>query len=126
VLIIVLLGVTIFWVRNRDILSDLYDYSSMITAVGKVEAGLKPYTDFRSTMQSACYLLPQPVEWIFGRSYLGLTWGGLIFILGGVLALFAQLRPSFGALAAALITGAISWAAFAQHVIIFYNPVGLL
>ena len=44
---------TAIWVRNRDILSDTYDYSSLITAAGKVEAGLKPYVDFRSTMQSA-------------------------------------------------------------------------
>ncbi len=126
ILVLILVGATILWLRNRDILSDLYDYSSMITAAGKIEAGLKPYTDFRSTMQSACYLLPQPVEWIFGRSYLGLTWGGLILSLGGALAVFALLRPSLGAITAALITGAVSWAGFAQHVIIFYNPVGLL
>lgn len=121
-----LIGATVFWLRNRDILSDLYDYSSMIAAVGKVEAGLKPYADFRSTMQSACYVLPDLVEQVFGHNYLGLTWGGLLLSLGGALALFVLLRGNCGTLPAAAITAAVTWAGFAQHVIIFYNPLGLL
>lgn len=126
VLILVVLGATMVWLRNRDILSDLYDYSSMITAAGKIEAGLKPYTDFRSTMQSACYVLPALVENIFGHNYLGLTWGGLVLSLGGALVLFALLRPSFGVFTAAMLTGAMTLAGFAQHVVVFYNPLGIL
>ena len=71
------------WHRNRDILSDMYDYSSVIVSAGKVESGLKPYVDFRSTMQSACYVLSRGVEKVFGRNYLALTYGGLVLILGG-------------------------------------------
>lgn len=126
VLILILFGATFVWLRNRDILSDLYDYSSMITAAGKVEAGLKPYTDFRSTMQSACYVLPALVEKIAGHNYLGLTWGGLVLSLGGAVALFILLRSNFGALTAAMLTGAVTLAGFAQHVVIFYNPLGIL
>ncbi|MCC6416003.1 MAG: hypothetical protein IT582_08845, partial [Opitutaceae bacterium] len=126
VLLLVLIAATAIWLRNRDILSDLYDYSSMITAAGKIEAGLKPYTDFRSTMQSACYVLPRLVEQLAGRSYLSLTWGGLALSLGGCFALFALLRRRFGPVLAALLAGAFTLAGFAQHVIIFYNPLGLL
>jgi hypothetical protein len=122
-----MLGVAaICWVRNRDILSDLYDYSSMIAAAGKIEAGLKPYKDFRSTMQSACYALPRLVEVVFGRSYLGLTWGGLLVSMGGATVVFGLLRKNLGALLAALIAGAITLAGFAQHVVLFYNPLGIL
>lgn len=126
VFLAVVLGATACWLRNRDILSDLYDYSSMITAAGKIEAGFKPYTDFRSTMQSACYVLPRLVEILAGRSYLGLTWGGLALSLAGATLGFLLLRRAFGALLAALLAGALTWAGFAQHVIIFYNPLGLL
>lgn len=125
-LLLVLLGATLCWARNRDILSELYDYSSMIAAAGKVEAGLRPYADFRSTMQSASYVLESLVEIIAGRSYLGLTWGGLALSLAGAFTIFGLLWRRFGAVFAALIAGAFTWAGFAQHVIIFYNPVGLL
>ncbi len=126
VLIIILIGATALWLRNRDILSDLYDYSSMITAAGKIEEGFRPYTDFRSTMQSACYALPSWVENIAGHNYLGLTWGGLLLSLAGTLALFGLLRKSYGATVSAMMAGAICWAGFAQHVVIFYNPLGIL
>ena len=35
--LLMLLGAAGFWLRNRDILSDLYDYSSMIAAPGKID-----------------------------------------------------------------------------------------
>jgi len=114
------------WVRNRDILSDLYDYSSIIAGAGKIEVGLKPYVDFRSTMQSASYVLTRAVELIAGRSYLGLTWGGLTLTLGGAVALFALWRRPFGAVGAALLASAMALSGFSQHVIEFYNPLGLL
>jgi hypothetical protein len=125
-LLLVLIAATLIWMRNRDILSDTYDYSSLITAAGKVEAGLKPYVDFRSTMQSACYVLTRTVEVIAGRNYLALTWGGLALSLGGALALAALLWRQFGPRLAAALVGAITLAGFSPHVIIFYNPLGIL
>lgn len=126
ILLLVLATATAIWLRNRDILSDTYDYSSLITAAGKVEAGLKPYVDFRSTMQSACYLLSRGVELLAGRNYLGLTWGGLALSLGGALALAALLWRRCGPVLAATLAGAVTLAGFAPHVIIFYNPLGIL
>lgn len=125
-MLLVVLAATSIWLRNRDILSDTYDYSSLITAAGKVEAGLKPYVDFRSTMQSACYLLSRGVELVAGRNYLGLTWGGLALSLGGAVALATLLWRRCGPVLAALLTGAVTLSGFAPHVILFYNPLGIL
>ena len=98
----------------------------MIAAAGKIEEGLRPYTDFRSTMQSACYALPSLVEDIAGHNFLGLTWGGLLLSLTGTLAVFGLLRKGYGTTTSAIMVGAICWAGFAQHVVIFYNPLGIL
>jgi hypothetical protein len=114
------------WLRNRDILRDLYDYSSVIVAAGKIEAGLRPYVDFRSTMQSATYALNRGVELLFGANYLALTWGGLIVSLGGGAALAWLWRCSFGWTAAIVLAGTVAVSGFSQHVVVFYNPVGLL
>jgi hypothetical protein len=114
------------WLRNRDILRDLYDYSSVIVAAGKIEVGLRPYSDFRSTMQSATYALNRGVELVFGANYLALTWGGLLVSLGGGCVLTWLWRRSFGWTVAAMLAGAVAVGGFAQHVVVFYNPIGLL
>ncbi|MFT3830550.1 MAG: hypothetical protein QM691_12685 [Opitutaceae bacterium] len=114
------------WLRNRDILRDLYDYSSVIVSAGKIQAGLRPFADFRSTMQSATYALNRAVELLFGANYLALTWGGLIVSLGGAAALAWLWRRSFGWTVAAILAGAVAVSGLAQHVVVFYNPVGLL
>jgi hypothetical protein len=114
------------WLRNRDILRDLFDYSTVITAAGKVEAGFKPYTGVRSPMQSSVYLFNYATERIFGRSYLGLTFGGLVQALGGALLLRWMLRHSLGAVAATLVALAVVLAGPLQHEVFFYNPIGIL
>ncbi len=118
-------AVAIWW-RNHDILRDLYDASSIIVAVGKLEAGLRPYADFRSTMQSATYLLNWTVEAVFGAHYLGLVKGGLLLTLAGGALLALLWRPAFGPLGAVLLAGAVAVGGFSQHVFVFYNTLGLL
>jgi hypothetical protein len=118
--------VVAIWLHNRDILRDLYDYSSVIVAAGKIEAGLRPYVDFRSTMQSATYALNRGVELLFGANYLALTYGGLIVALGGGAALAWLWRRSFGWTAGAVLAGAVAVSGLAQHVVVFYNPIGLV
>ncbi len=100
--------------------------SSIIVAVGKLEAGLRPYVDFRSTMQSATYVLNWLVEAVFGAHYLGLVKGGLLLALVGGTTLALLWRPVFGALGAVLLAGAVTLGGLSQHVFIFYNTVGLL
>ncbi len=123
----VLLVATIaIWWRNHDILRDLYDASSVIAGVGKLEAGLKPYADFRSTMQTATYWLNAGAEALFGSHYLGLVKGGLVLNLCGGLALAWLWRRSFPPVGAVLLAGAVTLAGLAPHVFVFYNPVGVL
>ena len=122
----VLLVAFLIWQRNRDILCDMYDYSSVIVAAGKIEAGLKPYVDFRSTMQTAGYVLSRGVEKVFGANYLSLTKGGLILIVGGGVLLHFLWRKQFTPWLAVMFAGAVTLGGLAQHVVIFYNPLRLL
>jgi hypothetical protein len=127
VLIVVLSTCTVaIWQNNRDILRDLFDYSTVITSAGKVEAGFKPYTGVRSPMQSSVYLFNYATEQVFGRNYLALTWGGLVQALGGAWLILALLYRSTGAWRATLIALAITLAGLLQHVVFFYNPLGVL
>ena len=114
------------WLRNHDVLRDLNDYSMVITAAGKLEAGLKPYSDVRTPVQSAVYLLNYGTEKVFGRNYLALTLGGLIQAIGGALLVRGLLRPALGGMAATLVALAVSLAGLIQHMVFFYNPVGIL
>lgn len=114
------------WWRNHDILRDLYDASSIIVGVGKIDAGMRPYVDFRSTMQSASYFLNERAEHVFGSSYLGLVKGGLVLTLAGTFALIAIWRRSYGGTGAVLLAAAVALGGLAQHVFIFYNPIGIL
>jgi len=114
------------WWRNHDIIRDLYDASSIIVAVGKLEAGLRPYVDFRSTMQSATYVLNWAAEAVFGNHYLGLVKGGLaLTLLGGALLMWLW-RGALGAPGAVMLAGAVMVGGLSQHVFVFYNPLGLL
>ena len=127
-LLLALMGSSIvaIWLRNRDVLGDLYDYSIVVAAAGKIEAGLKPYSGVRSPLQSSIYLLNYGAEWLFGRNYLGLTLGGLVQALGGALLVWGMLRPPLGRMAATLVALAVSLAGLLQHTVFFYNPVGIL
>lgn len=119
-------GTIVVWLHNRDILRDLFDYSTVIVAAGKIEAGLKPYTGVRTPMQSSVYLLNYLTEQIFGRSYLALTWGGLVQALGGGLLLRALVVRRLGSIGATVVALAVVLAGLLQHMVFFYNPVGIL
>ncbi len=119
-------AVFFIWLRNRDILRDLYDYSTVVTAAGKVSAGLRPYTDVRSPMQTSVYYFNWLTEAVFGANYLALTKGGLLLALAGGSMLAWMLRRTFGGVGAALLAGAVMLAGLVQHVVIFYNPVGIV
>lgn len=126
-MILVMSGVVLgIWRRNHAILRDEFDYSIVIAAAGKVEAGYKPYTDIPSPMQSSVYLLNYFSERLFGRSYLGLTVGGLVQALGGGLVLLAMLRRPLGGWMALSLAMAVVLAGLLQHMVFFYNPVGIL
>jgi hypothetical protein len=123
--LLVISSVVVLWAKNRDILRDSYDYSVVIAAAGKVEQGFKPYADVRSPMQSSVYLLNYSTERLFGRNYLGLTVGGLVQGLLGGLLLLGLLRNSLGVWLAGGLTMAVVLAGLMQHMVFFYNTVGI-
>lgn len=124
--LIMVVCVLAIWLRNHDILRDTFDYSTVIVAAGKVEAGLKPYVDVRSPMQSSVYLFNYLTEQIFGRDYLSLSLGGLVQALGGALLIASLLRRPLGGVAATLVAVAVAMAGLLQHMVFFYNPLGIL
>ncbi|MCF7761533.1 MAG: hypothetical protein K9M98_13625, partial [Cephaloticoccus sp.] len=119
-------AVLIVWLRNRDILRDLYDYATLIGAAGKTEAGFRPYTDVRSPMQTSVYIFNWLSERSFGATYLGLSMGGLVQALGGGLMFCLLLWRRIGPPATAWFTGAFMLAGCIQHMGFFYNPIGIL
>lgn len=114
------------WWRNHDILRDQFDYSIVMAAAGKVEAGFKPYTGVRSPMQSSVYLFNYAAEQLFGRNYLGLTLGGLVQALGGALLIRWILLRRLGVWTSTLAALAVALAGLLQHTVFFYNPIGIL
>ena len=119
-------AVVAIWLRNRDILRDVYDYSTLIGAAGKTEAGFRPYTEVRSPMQTSVYYFNWLSERIFGASYLGLSWGGLVQALLGGFLLSSLLWRRIGSLNAIWFAGAIMLAGCIQHMGFFYNPGGIV
>lgn len=128
--IALLLGLSLIlgaiWWHNRAYLRDLYDYSMIVAGVAKAEAGLRPYTDMRSPMQSAIYLLNSGVEAVLGGTFLRLTWGGLLLSWAGTMLVWAMARRALRPVLAVLLAGAVGCAGLAQHTVIFYNPLGVL
>jgi len=114
------------WLRNHDILWDLFDYSIVVAAPGRIEAGLRPFASIRSPMQSSVYLFNYATEAVFGRTYLALTLGGLVQALGGGLLLRWLVRPALGSWGSTVLTSGVVLAGLIQHMIFFYNPIGIL
>lgn len=114
------------WLRNHDILRDLYDYSTVIHAAGKIEAGFKPYTGVRSPMQTSVYYFNWLTEQVFGASYRGLTWGGLVQALGGGGLLMWLIARQWSFPAGVVVAAAVMLSGLIQHMVFFYNPIGIL
>ncbi len=114
------------WWRNRSYQRDLYDYGVTAAAVGRLEAGEKPYTDFGTPLQSAQLLANWAVERAAGATFRGLTWGGAVQTVLSLLLLAGILTRRWPARAALLVGTAITVATASQHLIVYYNVMGAL
>jgi hypothetical protein len=114
------------WSRNYNLLGDTYDYSIVISACAHLRAGLTPYRDFTTPLQSLTIYLCAAAEWIFGRRYLALACGNLALGLGFYIAILACLNARLPRLLQILAAVAICGATFFQHGILWYNPVAML
>jgi len=114
------------WHRNYNRLGSFYDYSILTSAVGHLHAGLHPYRDFTTPLQSLTIYLCDAAELAFGRHYLALAYANLIAgLLGGYLVL-RLLDTSLPFLLRLLIAIAFCVSTFFQHGILWYDSVAML
>jgi hypothetical protein len=114
------------WSLNYNRLGSFYDYSIIVDGAGKFEAGLRPFRDFVSPLQTLTFWAAWGSELVFGHRYLALCYGNLALTLAlfGVIVFYASRAFSF--LIAVLIGLAVAAASTLQHGILWYNSLGLL
>jgi hypothetical protein len=115
-----------FWTLNYNKLGSFYDYSILADAAGKFGAGLRPFRDFSSALQSFPIWVARACELIFGPRYLALSYGNLILTLILFFVVLNYAKGYFPYFLALLIAMAITTASSLQHGIIWYNSIALL
>jgi hypothetical protein len=98
----------------------------MIDGAGKLEAGLRPFRDYSTPLQSLSLWLAYACESLFGRRYLSLAYGNLILCLGFFFLLLHFARKAFPFPIAILVSFAVCTASSLQHGILWYNSIALL
>ena len=120
----VVLACTLPWLRNHDRLYDFMDYALVMSAVGRIDAGEKPYVDFVTPAQAGFLHLNRLVEKAGGGNYLGLAYGGLGLIVIGTCVLGSMLGRRWPLLPAFAVAGAVIASTASQHTILWYNAAG--
>ncbi|HWA26781.1 MAG TPA: hypothetical protein VG734_14075 [Lacunisphaera sp.] len=113
------------WLRNHAWIRDFYDYGLVISGLGLLEHGQRPYVDFATPIQAGFFGLSWLVEKAGGTTYLALARGaaGLIILMGGgFVALLARRWPGW---AAAVVALAVTLASASQHTILWHNSLGV-
>ena len=113
------------WWRNHPYLRDLYDYGLVISGLGLLEQGQRPYVDFATPIQAGFFGLSWLVEKAGGGTYLALARGvaGLIVLMAaGFTFLLARRWSGWAASAVAL---AVTVASAGQHTILWHNSLGV-
>jgi len=113
------------WWRNHAILRDFYDYGLVMAAVGRMEAGERPYVDFATPIQTLHFLLAQAAERIWGARYLSLTYANAAAMVGALAGFALMLRGRLGAGLAWAVGAAVVLASFGQHAIVWHNALGV-
>jgi len=114
------------WTFNYNKLGSFYDYSILADAAGKFGAGLRPFRDFSSTLQSLPIWLARACEILFGPRYIALAYGNLLLTLLLFLVVVQFARKDLSFPVAVLAAMAVTVASSLQHGILWYNSVGLL
>lgn len=114
------------WHRNYNLLGDFYDYSIVTSAGGYLQAGLRPYHDFSSPLQSLTIYLCYFAELVFGHRYLALGYANLVLGLGFYLLMLWLLRGRLPPLLGVLTAAALTVATVFQHGILWYNSIAIV
>jgi hypothetical protein len=113
------------WWRNHALLRDFIDYGLVMAAVGRMQAGERPYVDFLTPIQTLQFTLNAWAEAVWGPRYLSLTYAGVVFALGSFAGLTWVLVKPLGRWVALLVAGTVVVASSTQHTIIWYNAMGV-
>lgn len=114
------------WLKQRDHLRDFYDYGLVISGVGRIAAGERPYVDFVTPIQTATFAINGWAEKLAGSTFQGMTVGCALLILGGVIALSRMLSRRWSPMAATLVAGAVICGSVVQHTIVWHNTLGVV
>src|SRR5579871_6989688 len=114
------------WTLNFNKLGNFYDYSIITDAAGKFGAGLRPFRDFSSTLQSLPIWLARGCEILFGPRYLSLAYGNLMLTFVLFLVIVKYARRAFSFPVAIVVALAVCVASTLQHGILWYNSIALV
>ena len=123
----VLAGLTVVlapWWKNHAALVDFTDYGLVMAAVGRIEAGERPYLDFVTPIQTLQFTVSWWAEKVAGARYLSLTYANAVFIALSFVGLVAALWRRLGVVTAMVVAAAVVGASSSQHTIVWYNAVG--
>ncbi len=114
------------WWRNHGYLRDFYDYGLVMSGVGRIAVGERPYADFVTPIQTGTFLFNGWAESAGGGTYQAMTWGAAVLILLGAVGLGLMFARRWPAGVAVLAAAALTIMSASQHTIIWHNAVGAL
>ncbi len=114
------------WWRNHGYLRDFYDYGLVMSGVGRIAAGERPYVDFVTPIQTGTFLFNGWAERAGGGTYQAMTWGAAGLILLGVVGLGLMFARRWPAWVAVLAAAGLTIMSASQHTIVWHNAVGAL
>lgn len=123
--LVALLTAALPWWRNHGFIRDFMDYGLVMAGAGRIGNGEAPYVDFITPIQAGFLHLNRWVEILGGGTFIGMTYGGLLLILGGWLALQRMLKTHLSDLEAGGIAWIIIVCSASQHSIIWHNTLGV-
>ena len=114
------------WWRNHRYVLDFFDWSVVVAGAGKLRAGLQPYVDFSTPLQSVTLRIDALAERVFGERWLALTYANAVFIALAFPALAAVWRRVLPRGEALLVAAALVMCSAGQHTLFWHNPLGLV
>lgn len=125
--IVLLTGAALLpWGRNHAYLRDFYDYGLVMSGVGRIAAGERPYVDFVTPIQTGTFLFNGWAERAGGGTYQAMTLGAAGLIVLSVVGLAAMFARRWPAWVAGMAAGALTVMSASQHTIIWHNCLGAL
>lgn len=114
------------WWRHHRYLRDFYDYGLVMAAVGRIEAGERPYVDFVTPIQTGVFLFNGWAEHLGDGTFQAMTRGAVALTLVSMALVLGMLGRRWPVGPAVALAAAFVAMAAAQHTIIWHNTLGAL